>query len=148
MAAQTEIGRTVTAMDGEAITIVVAALIEGETEALLIGIGMSVNVDAIITRRAFTRLRTTTTTVMGLAPTSRVTKTACARAPVMGGMGRVMIPSARISTNMARADFCQCSAVVLRMLRLIAMVFCAATKRVIRTIRLISSTGDFAGKAN
>src|SRR5215471_3629346 len=145
MAAPTEIAAIEMVMDGEAITIMVADLIVGETETLLIGIGMSANVDAIITRRAFTRLRITTTTVMGLAPTSRVTKTACAPAPVMRGRARVMIPSARISTNMARADFCQCSAVGLRMLRLIAMVFCAATKRVIRTIRLTSLGGDFAG---
>src|SRR6516162_9275534 len=133
-------------MDGEAIMIMVVALIEGETEALLTGTVISANVDATTTRRAFTRLPTTITTVMDLAPTNKVMRMGCVLARVMHGRARVTSLSARIFTSTARADSWQCSAVVLRMLRLIAMVFYAVTKRVIRTTRLTSSVGNFGGR--
>src|SRR5215472_15193730 len=98
VAAETRIAMIAMVTDGEAIMIMVAALIEDETEALLTGTVMSANVDATTTRRASTRLPTTITTVMGLAPTNKVMRTGCVPARVMHGRARVTSPSARIFT--------------------------------------------------
>jgi hypothetical protein len=64
VAARIEIAATAMGMGGEVITMA-AVLIEGETEALVIGIVTNANAAGTITQRVCMRRRITTTTVMG-----------------------------------------------------------------------------------
>src|ERR1041384_304829 len=83
------------------------------------------------------------TTTMGQTRMSRVTATACTRAPAMRGADKLMTRSVRTFTGTAAADFFPSSEVLLRTALLIATVFCGVTKKAIKTGRATSLATAF-----